>query len=36
MHSECCYATLPVITDFGAITRAESYAALPGGQDPAA
>lgn len=30
MHSERFYATLPVITDFEAITRAESYAVLPG------
>ena len=30
MSSERFYTELPVITDFGAVTRAESYAALPG------
>ena len=29
MSSDRYYADLPVITDFGAVTRAESYAALP-------
>jgi hypothetical protein len=29
MSSERFYAELPVITDFGAVTRADSYAALP-------